>query len=533
MMSAPENPLPTKNRFDPRWAGLAAFLLVCAGLGGPGITIDEPLDVAPGRHYWESLVRLQGAFFGPEGVRNTFGGNPDHPPLARWILGAFSKSLDPVRLLWTGAPDPTGLNIVGARAASAAAFGITVALLGHFVRKRHGYHAGWAAAISYSFLPHVFGHAHLAALETILNLFWLISILSWIRWFEKTSMKRALWAGAMTGMVCSTKIQGWLTFPWIMAVLMSPRFSWRERFFGVIAAFTVPLWWFASWPWMWYESATRLKGYFLSSVERTHLNVLYFGQVYQDDRLPWHYSLLQWYAAVPPIVLVLAIIGFLKVAKRPLKGADFLLALIPCGILLLFSLPITRYDMDRLFLVQWSSVAVLAGIGFEQVRHSRVFVRWPLWSLRILAVVLTISLSYPCLKLSPLSYVSPLAGGLKSFETWGMDTNYWGDAVDSTLMRSFEREAKPGQKIVVVPTLAVGQAAFLTPPSLLKKGIMFEEQGKWREADWIIVYRRPTYWPEGFSDWFASQRPILTRQRDGVWLAGVWCGPKGSCASQE
>jgi len=518
---------------DPRWAGLAALVLVCFGLGGPGITIDEPLDVAPGRHYWESLFRLQGDFFGPEGVRRTFGGNPDHPPLARWILGAFSKALDPIRLAWTGNLDPKGLNIVGARAASAMAFGLTVALLGHFVRKRHGYPAGWAAATSYCFLPHIFGHAHLAALETILNLFWLISIQAWISWYEKPSAKRAFWAGAMTGLVCSTKIQGWLTFPWILVVLSRRGISWRERGLASIAAITAPLWWFAIWPWMWYETGDRLRNYFLSSVERTHLNVLYFGQVFQDDRLPWHYSLLQWFAAIPPIVLVFAVIGCLTVPKRSGTMADFLWCLIPGGILLLFSLPITRYDTDRLFLVQWSSVAILAGIGFDRARNWRVFARWPGWGMKFICGIMTISLMYPCLKTSPLSYVSPLVGGIRAFETWGMDTNYWGDAADSILMKSFEREAKPGQKIVVVPTLAIGQAAFLTPSSLLKKGIVFEEQANWREADWIIVYRRPSYWPEGFAEWLSSRRPIHERRRDGVWLAGVWCGPKGSCVSEK
>ncbi|MBI1322278.1 phospholipid carrier-dependent glycosyltransferase [bacterium] len=516
-------------RTDPRWAGIAAFLWVCLGVTQVGVTIDEPLDVAPGRHYWKTAFDLKGEAFGPEGVRRMFGGNPDHPPLARWVLGAFSYLLEPVRLAFTGNADPTGLNIAGARIGSAAAFGLTIALLGHFVTKRHGRPAGWAAAISYACLPHVFGHAHLAALESVLNLTWFLAVAAWLRWSESPAAKRSLLAGFGTGLACLTKLQGWLILPWIVVVIFFTPTSWRSRLAGFAGLATVPLWWVAGWPWMWYESSARLRAYFLSSVDRTHLNVMYFGQIYADDRLPWHYAVVQWFASVPPVVLVLCATGAFMAWRTPGQRIDRSFSLIPVGLLVLFSLPIARYDTDRLFLVLWPAVAALAGTGFEGIRRNLAEKGYARWSPVLSGAVLAILLIVPCLKPSPLSYVSPLAGGIRGFESRGMDLNYWGDAVDSTLMDEIERLVKPGEKVAVVPTLAGGQAAFLTPDALLRKGMTFEEQSRWRDAHWLVIYRRPSYWPEGLDDWIRSKPPVAVRQRDGVWLAAIWCGPKGSC----
>ena len=95
-----------------------------------------------------------------------------------------------------------------------------------------------------------------------------------------------------------------------------------------------------------------------------------------------------------------------------------------------------------------------------------------------------------------------------------------------------EKLVQPGQKVVVVPTLAGGQAVFLTPDALLRKGMTFEEQSRWRDADLLVIYRRPSYWPEGLEEWIRSKPPIAVRQRDGVWLSAIWCGPKGSCADR-
>lgn len=531
-MSATAIEYEPRRRMDPRWAGLAAFLWAAAGVSHVGVTIDEPLDVAPGRHYWSTIFELHGNSFGPDGVRRMFGGNPDHPPLARWVIGAFSHALAPVRLAISGNADLTGLNIAGARIGSAAAFGLTVALLGHFVAKRHGRPAGWAAAICYACLPHVFGHAHLAALESVLNLTWLAAALAWLRWSEKPTSKRSLLAGFLTGLACLTKLQGWLILPWLVPVILFTPAAWRARFSVIVGVATVPLWWFAGWPWMWFETSVRLRAYFLSSVERTHLNVTYFGQVYADDRLPWHYALVQWFAAVPPVVLVLFAAGAVAAWRTPGQRIDRFFSLIPAGSLALFSLPIARYDTDRLFLVQWPAVAALAGAGFEVIRRKLADRGYARGGPVVFGAVLAVFLVVPCLKPSPLSYVSPLAGGVRGFEAWGMDLNYWGDAVDSTLMARMEKLVKPGQKVVVVPTLAGGQAAFLTPDELLRKGLIFEEQTRWQEADWLVIYRRPAYWPEGLEAWIRSKPPVEVRQRDGVWLAAIWCGPKGACADR-
>jgi 4-amino-4-deoxy-L-arabinose transferase-like glycosyltransferase len=512
--------------FAPPCAGLIAFVWVCFGLGRVGVTIDEPLDVAPGRHYWTTLFERGAGSFSAEGAQAMFGGNPDHPPLARWILGAFSHLLEPIQPVLFGFADPTGLYVVSARFASAVAFALTVALIGRYAGRRWGTAAGWTAAFAYMTLPHVFGHAHLAALESVLNLTWLSACLAWMSWHESPSAKRSLWAGFFTGLACLTKLQGWLLFPWILVILAWNRHSLRARFVGAIGASTAPLWWFAGWPWMWYDSADRLRAYFASSVERTHLKVLYFGQIRQDNELPWHYAPFQWFAAVGPIVLVLFGVGCYAVWRGGQDRSARLWTLIPAGMVVLFTMPLARYDTDRLFLVQWPAVAILSGAGLVMIRTRLPIERIPVVVRRAVSAAVLVCLMLPCLKTSPLSYVSPQAGGLHGFESFGMDLNYWGDAVDAVLVSELSPLLQSGEVVAVVPTLAQSQAAFLTPPWLMRQGRLFRDQGDWRDADWLIVYRRSSYWPQGLAEWIETRRPAATRSRDGVWLAGIWPGPK-------
>src|SRR5438270_13022239 len=75
--------------------GISAGLAVVLTLGDPGITIDEPLDVRPGRTYVETLGKKGWHFFDSDVVTRVFADNVEHPPLGRWLLGIASTLIVP------------------------------------------------------------------------------------------------------------------------------------------------------------------------------------------------------------------------------------------------------------------------------------------------------------------------------------------------------------------------------------------------------------------------------------------------------
>ena len=157
--------------------GACAALAVVLTLDGPGLTIDEPLDVRPGRTYIK-VIRDEGfRFFKRPVVDRVFKDNAEHPPLGRWLLGIASTLGEPFEVIWKGA-DPTGQYVLAGRLAPAICFAILVSVVTFTAGRRWSPAAGAAAGFALLAMPRVFAHAHLAALDTFLSLFWTLALLA-------------------------------------------------------------------------------------------------------------------------------------------------------------------------------------------------------------------------------------------------------------------------------------------------------------------------------------------------------------------
>src|SRR5512135_488668 len=90
-MSATDEP---PHSWTPGWPalalGMAAGLAVLLTLGDPGLTIEEPLDVRPGRNYVATLRARGWHFFDRDVVDAVYRDDAEHPPLGRWLLGIAS-----------------------------------------------------------------------------------------------------------------------------------------------------------------------------------------------------------------------------------------------------------------------------------------------------------------------------------------------------------------------------------------------------------------------------------------------------------
>jgi 4-amino-4-deoxy-L-arabinose transferase-like glycosyltransferase len=513
-------PFWTSGRLALALGGLAA-LAVLGTLADPGLTIDEPLDVRPGRDYLAALATRGWHFFDRPVVDAVFGNNAEHPPLGRWLLGL-------AEFLKIGDPDPTGTYVMGARLAPALAFAGLVGLVTHAAGSRYGCAAGVAAGFALLAMPRVFAHAHLAALDTFLSLFWVLALFAADTALGRRRPPMAMAAaGLALGLALLTKIHAWFLLP-IILVWACVRLGFRRGATAWAGWATVGcLLFFVGWPWLWYDTAARLTRFWGTGVHRVVIRVQYFGQVYNDRDVPWHYPWFYFAVTVPVGLHILGVLGMAHSWRN--RRADrfpLLLAGSIGSFLVLFSTRTPVYDGERLFLLAFPLWAVLIGRGFGMVwalLAQRVQDRGVHLARAVLAGAL-LAQAYGVVALHPfgLSYYNLLVGGLPGAERRGLELTYWGDAVDRVLLDRLAAEAAQDTPAALAPTLYPAQGILTTTPSLFRRGIILQDEAAAVQVPWVVVSRRTAYWSPALRDRLARRAPIATRSRQGVWLSGLW-----------
>jgi 4-amino-4-deoxy-L-arabinose transferase-like glycosyltransferase len=500
--------------------GLASGLAVLLTLADPGLTIDEPLDVRPGRDYLATLRARGWHFFDRDVVTDVFRRNAEHPPLGRWLLGIASTLGEPFEILLRGR-DPVGLYVVSGRLAPASAFAVLVGLVVATAARRFGKEAGVLAGLALLAMPRVFAHAHLAALDTFLSLFWTLALLSAERALERPRPVVAMvGAGVFLALALLTKIHAWFLFPvvgiWALGRLRAGQAiaavaAWGATGFALFVA---------GWPWLWYDFGARLRGYLGTGVERVAIQVQYFGQVYPDREVPWHYPWFYFAVTVPIGLQALGVLGLIQGVRH--RREDPLPLLLTGSIalfLVLFSTRIPVYDGERLFLLVFPLWAILIGRGFASVwsaTRGRVRLRWLLGAFVLVQ-------GYGVVALHPfgLSYYNTLVGGLPGAERLGLELTYWGDAVDRVLLDRLARSIPPDEPVALAPTLYPGQGTLTTTRGLFQRGVVLQDEEAAPRAPWVVVYRRTAYWKPELRARLARTPLLFTRSRQGVWLSGI------------
>ncbi len=514
-----------------RWAwasGLLAAAAVILTLDGPGLTVDEPLDVRPGRNYLKTLREQGRHFLDRPVIDRTYRDNAEHPPLGRWLLGIASVVGQPFEVLLKGL-DPTDSYVLAGRLAPACTFGALVALIVGTAIRRWGRPAGLSAGFALLAMPRAFAHAHLGALDTFLSFTWTAALLAGDRALRARRPVRAMAAaGVLWALALLTKIHAWFLPPILGAwsvLRVGPR-----RAAGAMLAWAVTgaaLYW-AGWPWLWYDTWARLGAYWGTGVERTTIHVLYLGQVFADRDVPWHYPWLYFAATVPIGLQALGAIGAVGGwrGRRPDPLPLLLIGSI-LFFLLLFSTRVPVYDGERLFLHIFPAWAMLIGLGFGRL--------WERLARRRLArsglVAFLAAQAVGVVTTHPfgLSYYNALVGGLRGAERLGLEVTYWSDAVDNVLLDRLARAAQPGATAALVPTLYPGQGVLTTGfnRSLARREIVLADQEAATRAEWVVVSHRSAYWPPGWNERLQRGGHLVAeRSRQGVRLSELWHFPR-------
>ncbi len=379
-------------------------------------------------------------------------------------------------------------------------------------------------------MPRVFAHAHLGALDTFLSFTWTAALLAGDRALRSRRPGLAMiGAGAVWALAMLTKIHAWFLIPILAAwslVRLSPR-----RAAAAMVAWTVTgmaLFW-AGWPWLWYDSWRRLLAFWGTGVERATIRVAYFGQVFLDRDVPWHYPWLYFAATVPVGLQLLGLTGAVRAWKgRRVDPLPMLLVGSILFFLILFSTRIPVYDGERLFLHVFPAWALLIGLGFGWLWRRcrpRPSMARPILVALLAAQGIGVLATYPF----GLSYYNLLVGGLPGADRLGLEVTYWSDTVDDVLLDRLAREAPSDATAALMPTLYPNQGALTTGfnRTLARRGIVLEDDAAATTAEWVVVSYRTAYWSQGWRDRRQrGGRLIATRSRQGVTLSELWHFPR-------
>lgn len=519
---------------------LIAFLLVAAQLdcaqdlsltgAGPGMTVDEPFNVGQGVFLVRAIQVYGLGIFSPDSLREIFEHPnylPDHPPLGRLLIGISHELIS----CFAGSEDRPFVVTYG-RYASAFCFGCIVFAVGWFTFLQCGHKGGLIAAVILICMPRLFGHAHLAALETVTALFYVLAVLSVVHFWnleQPPGYKRSCLTGLLLGLALLTKIQAvlipipviiWALWKWRQKALV-PLLCWGSV--GILI-------FFAGWPWLWFDPLDRISEYLGRTTERAALYVEYFGIKYTDRNLPWHYPWVMFLTTIPMGLSVLGLIGSWKMVRtfrakqqrRPDGAVLLLLSLL--WPLILFSLPgVTVYDGVRLFLMAFPLAAIFIGQG------AAIAIDWlnrqlPAKFAATAFALLLLSQTYATVVLAPcwLSYYSLLTGGLSGAKAIGMEVTYWGDSITADMLQKVTKDVPENSVIQLAPVLHPAYLQTLQEtPELKRKGIQlvpFESERP--VSEYVLYFQRNPYLPEILQEGQQESQNVLTEvTRSNIPLA--------------
>lgn len=513
--------------------GLVALVAVLATINpahfGPGVTVDESFNTAQGYFLTEAAGAYGWAMLHPASqLEVAQSALNDHPPLARWGIG-ISEQVGR-RIV---APDNPAApySLARARISSAVEFAVLICLIGFVATRWYGRPAGWVAAISLLYMPRVFGHAHIASLESMMNLTYAAAILSVAQFWDHEappSKRVACLTGVLFGLALLSKVQAiFIPIPIALWALL----RWRHRAIVPVAVWGMAglIVFYAGWPHLWDAPFDHLMQYLGRTTQRIELHNWYLGQQYADRATPWHYPLVMFAITVPVGVHLLSLIGVAELRKTFTKFPRELLLLGAIALpLLVFSLPGTPiYDGVRLFLVVYPLWALFAGRG-GQLALDWLRKRMSAGKSNGCLAGFLLLQAYGIVFLAPcwLSYYNLAVGGLRGADRLGLERTYWSDSVTHDLIAQTVDKIPKGSTLYVAPVLHQFQLdeMLAQEPLLAQHNIQLQpyQGAPLGEQDYLLVYyRRANLDVTPDENW----RIISEVRRENVPLAGVYQAP--------
>jgi 4-amino-4-deoxy-L-arabinose transferase-like glycosyltransferase len=422
-------------------------------------------------------------------------------------------------------------------------FAALVALVFIVGAQMWGLAAGLFAAASLTLMPRLFFHGHLTALDIPVALAWLCTVWLFWRWTVRGSTR--LWPamlvlGLAYGAALATKNTSFLLPPvlllWALLFQRTRQAAVMLIGMGIIAS----LFFVISWPWLYTDLAGHLSEYVQRmTVGHWDISQYYLGRLYA--RPPWHYPFVVVAVTVPSTILLVALIGAGRVAAGGRQGkAGWLILMNALAPILFFAFVSGQaYGSERLFLVVFPFLALLAGMGFENIVTS-------LWSAMtgglthrqrqdashstgraVVAACLAIMLLAPGLvgiiSMHPyqLSYFSEIIGGAKGAEQAGLEITYWCETYQAALpFLNALPEANPSIWTEEDGVLYTYQQAGRLRGDARVGGRVVKAGPL--AADYALIHRRPSGYSPDIERILRERTPVFTVRHANTDLAYVF-----------
>ena len=498
--------------------GIFGFFLIAFTLNQPGLTWDEANFIPSGLSYIDWFRQLDSPdAFTPGVITKYWSATRGHPPLAKLLSALTILVFHKI----------TGL-IASARLSTAFSFSFLLMLIYSLVRRFWSWKAGIFSSLSLLIMPRFFGHAHLAALDVLMSTMSVLVVFSFIRGIDNWRWSLSL--GVFFGLALATKLNAlYLPFPLIIWAHLYHRKDYANNLIAML--FISPFVFLAIWPWLWVDTSQHLLGYLASKIQRSVIPVYYLGKTYGESPPPWHYPFLMTAITIPSGLVLTGLAGIAGVIKSSLPHRStgdrhkigmliIFSALFP---LILMSLPgIPKYDGVRLFLPAFPFLAILSGIGLEQLgEKTDGFIRRKLNLRTIIHLPLIIGLLFlgisarPLVAISPyyLSYYNILAGGVKGAKKLGMETTYWGDSMTQTVL-DYLNGQPPGTRVNFFP-VGSNIVPLLEFSGELRSDIEVTSREK---ADFLVLNCRQGFFDDKLWKIYKEEKPI---KEAGTFYKGV------------
>jgi hypothetical protein len=375
-------------------------------------------------------------------------------------------------------------------------FSLTAGAIWVFVATRWGRWPAAAASGAWVLQPNLFANGHYATLDAILSSLWVLGLIAFAQAVRPANPRNArfpswVWVvafGILAGWAADTKLTGWF--------LPVPMLAWtivaRDRrglitllVAGVVAIVTLcafnPAWWGAP-----IDGVLRFLVSNLSRGKTVPIAVLFLGSVVQtpNESLPW-YNTLVWTVFVTPVGFLLLAIGGVvwALARRRDEPIAVLVAINWAFLLALRALPHTPgHDGVRQFLPAFGVLALASGLGV--VPLLRRFGRWA--KAAVVAALAEAAIGLAVMMPVPLSYFSPIVGGLPGAARLGMEPTYFWDALSPKALKWLNDKTPRGEKVLFAtnPT----SWFYLQAHGKLRAEILPYAPGR---RAWYVVQNRP------------------------------------------
>jgi len=510
--------IPVRERALAILLGTVATLVVVVTPTGYGLSWDEAYYYQPSLDaagWLASAVRLEKGWSDAQATEEGFGRVWELPPVVKVMNGTA----------WAVAAPMAG-NLRALRLPSAFTFGLTVSLiygLGWLGWRRAG---AMAAVVVYATMPRVFGHAHLAATETVTAFMMLLVVYAFLRGLQVWSW--AIVCAIFFALALVTKINAvflplvLLPWAWVHArkASVANLYAW---------IFLTPPLVFLMWPWLWHDTVYHLLQYFDFAASHPKLGLWFQGQKwnYNAPAAPWYYPAQITLATLPPLTAIAILAGvLLSILRWKRTNRIGRLALWASLVLIgLSSLPSTpKYDGIRLFFPAMPFLSLLAGSFVTRMARLGTRLRFHeflgMTGRQIIVVAVTmaigiggivaISLSHP----HELSYYNIFVGGTEGAERRGFEITYWGEALGGEVVSELNRLLPPNARL---KTFALHDLSLriLQQWGRLRGDIRIEGPPPY---DAYLLQNRKGFWGRAEQSLYEEGTPVAVWDYDGVPL---------------